>query len=683
MSRRRLAALLFVAFSIAANPPPPPPPPPPEGDRPSGRMFTDEGGNTVDLYPGGFVPGAGVSLPVEFLDTTRGGYTGHTPIVVSSETALTTAFEQADLAGGGVIQIEQGTEIFSWNMPPRTTSGWIWIETRNAEGYSVNDGAQILLPAGERVTPTVGQRFARFSTVITDHAISVSGSAHHVRFRSISVGQRLGDNDGFALVVMSPDAHHIIFEQCYFTQNKYGNLRCGLKLTAHHSAVIDCWFDCARSRLNEAQSINYTSNQGVVKVVNNYLSGAGECFMVGGGDPQDPEDATIKYYPKDLEFRRNHSMHHRWYYPWTPEWAAYWDQIDSDLTVASSDAASITVTGGTFNVNRLSANRIHYYVYVVSGPQAGTYGDIGSYSADGTIAYIDRWYGTPPTSGTIEVRNGNEFVYKNLFEIKNNRRAVVAENIFEGMKTGLQQQYYAIVMKSVNQSGGNGSYSTCSDVCFYDNLIFGVSGGLGLSRAPETPAIDMNGLDIVNNLFIGNGLSLNTTRESGMQISGDSIRMYRNTFARFRERLSFCYPGVGIDLQRNVFAHRDGADYGWTSDPYIGNPKDQFPVLYDSATSRINSNGFMNPYSSINTADHNIDGSEYMTGNVAVHVEANVRFAAMGYDFFGASDWGLADDTPFQDVDGKWGVDYPELQSRLYGVRADESDAPTYDWEND
>jgi hypothetical protein len=94
------------------------------------------------------------------------------------------------------------------------------------------------------------------------------------------------------------------------------------------------------------------------------------------------------------------------------------------------------------------------------------------------------------------------WLVKNSFELKNAQRVLVEANVFENNWAD-GQSGFAIVLKSVNQSGG-APWSTTSDVTFRYNIIRNSPNGLALSGRPEShPAIPASRLHFAHNLFEG------------------------------------------------------------------------------------------------------------------------------------------------------------------------------------
>jgi hypothetical protein len=120
---------------------------------------------------------------------------------------------------------------------------------------------------------------------------------------------------------------------------------------------------------------------------------------------------------------------------------------------------------------------------------------------------------------------------KNLFELKNARRVLVEENVFENNWADAQAGF-ALTWKSVNQDGG-APWSQTSDVIFRRNVVRNSAAGLSISARPEqAPAVPATRFLVEQNLFEGIG-SFNGTQNGRMIFLGGGltdVTISQNTF---------------------------------------------------------------------------------------------------------------------------------------------------------
>jgi hypothetical protein len=201
---------------------------------------------------------------------------------------------------GDVITLQAGaTFTGNFKLPNKTGSDWIVIRS------SASDAG--LPPPGERVTPSSASAMAKLVSPNTEPAVATNAGAHHYRFIGIEFGVAPGKNI-YNIVLFdggqtSPAEipHDLIVDRCYIHGNKKGAVSRGVALNSARTAVIDSYISNCHAEGFDTQAIAGWNGPGPFKIVNNYLEGAGENFMLGGADP------SIKgLIPSDIEFRLNH-----------------------------------------------------------------------------------------------------------------------------------------------------------------------------------------------------------------------------------------------------------------------------------------------------------------------------------------------------------------------------------------
>lgn len=240
--------------------------------------------------------------PAVYLDTTPERSTGRT-ITVKDGGNLQAALDSA--AQGDVIALEAGaTFTGNFTLPAKTGSGNKWLIIRS----SVPDGK--LPPPGTRVAPTDAGVMPKLVSPNADAVLKTAPGAHHYRIiglefqvapaATINYGLILLGDGGSKQNSLESVPHDLIIDRCYVHGNQTGNLRRGVGLNSARTAIIDSYISDCHEIGADSQAVCGWNGPGPFKIVNNYLEGAGENFMLGGADP------SIKgLVMSDVEFRRN------------------------------------------------------------------------------------------------------------------------------------------------------------------------------------------------------------------------------------------------------------------------------------------------------------------------------------------------------------------------------------------
>ena len=236
--------------------------------------------------------------PREFVDTTLAPSTGQT-IQVKEGDDLQDAIDVAQ--PGDTIVLEAGATFKGpFTLPNKNTgSGWITIRTSTL-------GRDFPAP-GTRVGPSHASLMPKLISWKGEGVVLAERGAHHYRFIGVEVtpyeGTYLyslmwfGTNRERGLDELP---HHIIVDRCYIHGDPKKGSRRGVALNGRHLAVIDSYISDFKEVGGDSQAILGWGGAGPFKIVNNYLEGAGENVMFGGGDP------FIKdLVPSDIEVRGN------------------------------------------------------------------------------------------------------------------------------------------------------------------------------------------------------------------------------------------------------------------------------------------------------------------------------------------------------------------------------------------
>ena len=246
-------------------------------------------------------------LPRATIDTTYVPATGRSHTVRNGDN-LQSALDSAK--PGDEIVLEAGSVFTgSFTLPNKSGAGWVVVRTSAIDR---------LPPAGTRVSPAHAPAMAAIVGARTQSALRTKAGAHHFRFVGIEVRPQEG---GYTKNLISlgtaeeKDAsalpHSFIFDRCYIHGDRKVGGRRGITLNGGATAVIDSHVSDWKGSGEDTQAIAGWSGPGPFKIVNNYLEGAGENVMFGGGDPSLPN-----LTPADIEIRRNHfikplAWHHR------------------------------------------------------------------------------------------------------------------------------------------------------------------------------------------------------------------------------------------------------------------------------------------------------------------------------------------------------------------------------------
>jgi len=239
--------------------------------------------------------------PRVYLDTTYVLPAGGTTFTPGTGPELQVVINAAQ--PGDVIVLTAGvTYTGNFTLPNQSGSGWIYIVS----------SALASLPApGTRVTPAVAAFMPKIVTSNLMPAILTAQGAHHYRFVGIEITTTWASTSGsnFGLVQIdtsSPSSvdqlpHHFTFDRCYIHGTVSGNVRRGIAMNSGATAVVDSYFEDFHEVSADSQAIVSWNGTGPFKIVNNYLSAAGENVMFGGASP-----SIFGLVPSDIEIRGNH-----------------------------------------------------------------------------------------------------------------------------------------------------------------------------------------------------------------------------------------------------------------------------------------------------------------------------------------------------------------------------------------
>jgi parallel beta helix pectate lyase-like protein len=235
--------------------------------------------------------------PRVFLDTTYVAPVGKT-IKVMAGGSVQSAIDQA--RPGDVVMLAAGaTFTGNFRLPDKSGSGWVVIRSSAAD-------ADLPTP-GTRVTPDKSAFMPKLISPNSDPVVETKGAAHHYRFIGIEFGVAPGTDiynivsfDG-SQTSLAQTPHDLIIDRCYMHGAATRNVRRGVLLNSASTAIIDSYISDIHEIGADSQAACGWNGPGPFKIVNNYLEGSGENFMLGGAPPSIPN-----LIPSDIEFRLNH-----------------------------------------------------------------------------------------------------------------------------------------------------------------------------------------------------------------------------------------------------------------------------------------------------------------------------------------------------------------------------------------
>lgn len=240
-------------------------------------------------------------LPRVYLNTDYVPPSGRT-ITVNAGGDLQAAINQSQ--PGDVISLQAGaTFTGNFTLPAKSGQGWIIIRSSTPD-------ANLPLP-GTRVTPQFSGVMPKINSPNTAPAIQTAAGAHHFRLIGLEVGISSGVMLNYGIVALgdgtaaqntlSKVPQDIIIDRCYIHGNSTGDVSRGIALNSGRTAIIDSFISECHGVGFDTQAICGWNGPGPFKIVNNYLEGAGENFMLGGSDP-----SIQGLIPADIEFRKNY-----------------------------------------------------------------------------------------------------------------------------------------------------------------------------------------------------------------------------------------------------------------------------------------------------------------------------------------------------------------------------------------
>jgi hypothetical protein len=240
-------------------------------------------------------------LPRVFLDTRLQTSPGRR-LTVGRGGDLQHALDEA--RPGDAILLEAGSQfVGSFTLRAKEGAGWITIRTALPDAE--------LPPQGRRMTPKAASGLAKLVTPGDEPALVAAPGAHHVRIVALEITAAPNVVRNSALVQFGGggrdqrdrDAipHDLIIDRSYIHGTATLSTRRCVALNSASTAIVDSYLSDCHGRGFDSQAICGWNGPGPFKIVNNYLEGAGENVMFGGGDP-----GIRGLIPSDIEIRHNY-----------------------------------------------------------------------------------------------------------------------------------------------------------------------------------------------------------------------------------------------------------------------------------------------------------------------------------------------------------------------------------------
>jgi len=428
---------------------------------------------------------------------------------------------------GDTILLRAGqTFVGNFLLPAKTASSTAFITIRSDASDSTLPGQSTrLVPEGKPGANASRSLLARIvgagGTAKSLPVLRTSSGAHHYRLQFIDFdgAAQLGYETLIAVGTDKADAsppHHIVFDRVYVHGHATKGQKRGIALNGGAADVLNSYIADIKAADAESQAIAGWNGTGPYRIVNNYIEGAGENVMFGGGVP-----STTGLIPSDIEISGNDiSKQIAWRNPVlappgsvhavpasTGSLAAgtHYFKVVAVLVSATAGLVSLpsaevsaTVTAGqgvTLSWTA-SAGAETYRIY-----HGTSVGGEAKYLATTGAATSFVYTGTGESAGHAPTA-GTRWVSKNLLELKNAQRLTIDGNVFENNWIG-DQPGYAIVLTPRN-TDGKVPWSTVRDLTFTDNIVRHTAGGfniLGFDDTQPAGSQQTQRITIRNNLF--------------------------------------------------------------------------------------------------------------------------------------------------------------------------------------
>ncbi|MEP6646005.1 MAG: T9SS type A sorting domain-containing protein [Saprospiraceae bacterium] len=238
-------------------------------------------------------------LPQIFIQTPFDLPTGGHYLIAANSAAFQSALNSSQ--AGDIIQLQAGTTYTGpFTLPAKLSeTGWIYIIS---SAYSSLPGPCT------RVSPGDAANMPKLVvTAGNGGTINTASNAHHFRFVGIEF-RPVANNFVYNIIYIGNGEtaadklpNNIVFDRCYIHGDPSSGSRRGIGMNGSFISVIDSYISDCKEDGADSQALACWSSTGPLKIVNNYLEGAGENVIFGGSDPSIPNAV-----PSDIEIRYNY-----------------------------------------------------------------------------------------------------------------------------------------------------------------------------------------------------------------------------------------------------------------------------------------------------------------------------------------------------------------------------------------
>ena len=231
------------------------------------------------------------TLPQIYIQTAYSPPTGGQLFTVTTSAAFQTALNNSQL--GDIIELQAGITFTGPFYLPNKTSGTGWV-------YITSSAYSSLPEPCSRVNPVDAANMPKIVVIAgSGGAINTSSNAHHYRFTGIEFKPVTG-NYVYNIIQIgngetSADSlpNNIIFDRCYIHGDPTAGSRRGMIMNGAYISVIDSYVSDFKEDGSDSQALCAYSTTGPLKIVNNFLEGAGENLIFGGSDPSIPNSVPL------------------------------------------------------------------------------------------------------------------------------------------------------------------------------------------------------------------------------------------------------------------------------------------------------------------------------------------------------------------------------------------------------